>query len=121
MILSVSDSGPGIDEKDLEKVFDRFYQAESFSIEKQKGSGIGLSLVKELAVLHKGNAEVKNNPEGGCCFIVKLKCEPVETQEFSNQSSILHLGEKPLVLIVEDQAELRQFICNNIGDEFETI
>ena len=121
LILSVSDSGPGIDEKDLEKVFDRFYQAESFSIEKQKGSGIGLSLVKELAVLHKGNAEVKNNPEGGCCFIVKLKCEPVETQEFSNQSSIVHLGEKPLVLIVEDQAELRQFICNNIGDEFEAI
>lgn len=121
LILAVSDTGPGIDEKDLERVFDRFYQAESFTLETQKGSGIGLSLVKELAVLHKGNAEVKNNPEGGCCFIVKLKCEPVETPEPIEHSTMVYQGEKPLVLIVEDQAELRQFISNNIGDEFETI
>lgn len=121
LILSVSDSGTGITEKDMPHVFDRFYQIESSYTPEQKGSGIGLSLVKELAVLHQGDAEVINNPEKGCCFTVYLKCDPVEDQEITEYIPTLHLSEKPLILVVEDQAELRRFICNNIGDAFESI
>ncbi len=118
--LSVSDSGAGILETDIPKIFDRFYQIDSPSSRLQKGSGIGLSLVKELAMLHQGDAIVSNNPEKGACFTVFLKCNPVEILEDTTPPLILN-EEKPLILVVEDQAELRKFICNSIGDEFELI
>lgn len=119
--LSVADSGAGISEEDIPQIFDRFYQIASSSNRLQKGSGIGLSLVKELAMLHQGDAEVSNNPEKGTCFTVFLKCNPSEVQEITTYTPTLPKGEKPLILVVEDQAELRKFICNSIGDEFELI
>lgn len=119
--LSVSDSGAGVSEEDIPQIFDRFFQIESSSNRLQKGSGIGLSLVKELAILHQGDAKVTNNIEKGCCFTVYLKCNPAEVEETKVYAPTLHQVEKPLILVVEDQPELRKFICNNIGDEFECI
>ncbi len=64
--ISVSDNGPGIPEDQLEKIFERFYQAEPGK--KVTGSGIGLYYARALAQLHHGYIKAWNQPEGGAVF-----------------------------------------------------
>jgi len=61
--ISVRDHGPGIPSADLKRVFERFYRGTGRA--KQRGSGIGLSLVKYIAEAHGGRAWADNAPEGG--------------------------------------------------------
>ena len=72
--IIVSDSGPGIDEKDREKIFDRFYQAENgySNNTTSAGTGIGLALAKGIVDLHHGDIFTENKHEGGSNFIVLL-------------------------------------------------
>jgi two-component system, OmpR family, sensor histidine kinase MprB len=62
-VLSVRDSGPGFDPKDLPHVFDRFYRAEK--ARGLPGSGLGLAIVRQTAEAHGGHARAANDPEGG--------------------------------------------------------
>ena len=72
--LFVKDNGPGIPEKEQGLVFDRFYRApEAKDI---PGTGIGLSLVRELAALHGGKVSIENSSESGTEFSVKISCRP---------------------------------------------
>ncbi len=64
--ISVADNGPGIPEDQLEKIFERFYQAEPGK--KVTGSGIGLYYARALAQLHHGYIKAWNQPEGGAVF-----------------------------------------------------
>ncbi|MBN1696681.1 MAG: hypothetical protein JW881_04115 [Spirochaetales bacterium] len=66
--LYIKDNGPGIPEADIENVFKPFFTTKST----QGGSGIGLSLVKDIIKDYHGRIEVENNPEGGCCFNIYL-------------------------------------------------
>jgi signal transduction histidine kinase/ligand-binding sensor domain-containing protein/DNA-binding response OmpR family regulator len=64
--IRISNTGIGIPQKELPKLFDRFYQVDSSQIKEYEGTGIGLSLVKELIELHRGSITVnskENNPE----------------------------------------------------------
>ena len=61
--VAVRDHGPGIDPDDLEHVFDRFYRA--VAARSQPGSGLGLSIVTEVAVAHGGTTFAENAPDGG--------------------------------------------------------
>ncbi len=70
--LKVHDSGPGIPEESLNKVFDRFYRAEASRSRATGGSGLGLSIVKALIELHGGQVVAQNHPTGGALFQVKL-------------------------------------------------
>jgi CheY-like chemotaxis protein/two-component sensor histidine kinase len=71
--LTISDTGSGIDENFLPFVFDRFRQADSSSIKKYGGLGLGLSIVKQLVELHGGTVEADNRKdEKGAIFTVKL-------------------------------------------------
>lgn len=70
--LRISDSGSGIPEEALSKVFDRFYRGEASRSRATGGSGLGLSIVKALVELHKGTVTVRNRPEGGAVFEVRL-------------------------------------------------
>lgn len=63
--LIVEDSGIGIPREQQPFLFDRFYQVESGLSRSYEGSGIGLALVKELVLLHKGSIEVTSEPEAG--------------------------------------------------------
>jgi len=72
MEISVSDTGPGIPEKQLSRIFDRFYQSSGTYEHHQKGSGIGLALTKELVKLHHGTIEARNREENGSEFIIRL-------------------------------------------------
>jgi DNA topoisomerase VI subunit B len=72
MRLEVDDSGPGISKKDLTKVFDRFYRVEG---SEDKGTGIGLALVKELVDLYRGQLSVNSEPGNGTRFKVSLSVD----------------------------------------------
>jgi DNA-binding response OmpR family regulator len=68
--ISVADSGPGIPEDQLEKIFERFYQSEAGR--KATGSGIGLYYARALCTLHHGYIRAWNRPEGGALFSMVL-------------------------------------------------
>jgi len=73
IFIRVSDDGPGILDKDIEHVFDRFYLVDNTNIRTQIGSGIGLALVKELVELHQGNIRLESIPGKKTSFTVFLK------------------------------------------------
>lgn len=71
LFLIIRDTGPGIPEYALDKLFDKFYSLPRPGTGK-KSSGLGLSLVKEVAQLHKGSIAIKNNKPTGATAILKL-------------------------------------------------
>jgi two-component system phosphate regulon sensor histidine kinase PhoR len=73
--ISVSDSGPGIPQDDLARVFERFYRVDK-SRSRPGGTGLGLAIVKHLVELHGGEAAAENRPEGGARFVITLPDAP---------------------------------------------
>jgi two-component system sensor histidine kinase MprB len=71
--VAIRDHGPGIDDADLPHVFDRFYRAAS--ARPMPGSGLGLSVVKQIVTEHGGNVAIEQ-PEGGGT-LVRLRLEDV--------------------------------------------
>src|SRR6185369_2842449 len=71
-LLTVADTGTGIPEADLPYVFDRFHRVEHATGRTHEGSGIGLSLVQELARLHGGTATVESDLGRGTAFTVSI-------------------------------------------------
>ncbi|MFK7932757.1 MAG: ATP-binding protein, partial [Saprospiraceae bacterium] len=70
--LVVKDNGIGIEEKQLNHIFDRFYQGDSSSTRQAEGTGIGLALVKELVELQGGNISITSILGKGTSFVVEL-------------------------------------------------
>ncbi len=77
-IITVSDTGMGISEKNLPFVFDRFWQADGTSKRKYQGVGIGLALVKELTEVQGGKVGVQSTEGQGTTFTVRLPYEKGE-------------------------------------------
>lgn len=75
IIIKVIDNGIGISKEDINKIFDRFYQAENgtSNILKVPSTGIGLSLTKSIITLHHGTIQVESTPGYGSIFIVHLQ------------------------------------------------
>ena len=61
IVIEVTDTGSGIEEKDYERIFEQFYQVDSGVTRKKEGLGIGLSLVKKFVEMHKGRISVQSN------------------------------------------------------------
>jgi signal transduction histidine kinase len=70
--IRVIDSGHGIPEDQIEKIFDRFYQTDSSQTREQEGTGIGLALTKELIKLHHGSIQVQSEMGKGTTFVILL-------------------------------------------------
>lgn len=70
VMVTVSDTGVGIAEESLDKIFDRFYQVDSMN--NQKGTGIGLALAKSIIEAHKGKISVRSMEGKGTTFVVEL-------------------------------------------------
>ncbi len=70
--ISVLDTGPGIPEKDLDRIFDRFVQVDDSLSRRHGGTGIGLALAREITELHGGGISAANRPEGGAVFTFTL-------------------------------------------------
>lgn len=134
LTLTVSDNGIGIDAERLPRIFDRFYQIDDSQRRHYEGTGIGLALVKELVLALKGTIDVTSKPEKGTTFVVTLPCDAAHWSEFvhASQTTVEKLGtptsfessvsssieapvvdknsEAPLLLIVEDNPDLRHYI-----------
>ncbi len=72
VIIEVRDAGPGLAEEEREKVFDAFFRGRRAPHQRIKGSGLGLSIVKEYVSAHGGSVEARNAEAGGACFCVNL-------------------------------------------------
>ena len=70
-MLKVRDDGIGIAKEDQSRIWQRFWQADSARGD-ESGSGLGLSMVKEIAEFHGGRAEVESEPGKGSTFSVKI-------------------------------------------------
>jgi len=139
--LTVADSGRGIPTDKLAHLFDRYSQVEE--ADRQIGSGLGLALTKGLVELHHGTITVTSNQNRGSLFEVKLpfdrSCftpeELAEDQplnriggsEFVSQapepgplseSSQPTTSGVPLMLIVEDDPDMRRYLCDNLRKSF---
>ncbi|WP_436413992.1 sensor histidine kinase [Petrimonas sp.] len=64
------DTGVGVEEKHLVRIFERFYRVNEGRTRDTGGSGLGLSIVKNAVLFHKGNIVAKNRPEGGLMFLI---------------------------------------------------
>lgn len=125
--IQVSDTGIGIPEDALNKVFDRFYQVEGAHQRSGEGTGIGLALSRELAQLMGGDIRADSQAGQGSTFTfilpVKTGEKPTEnlteTSPAETQLPARDEAELPLVLIIEDQADLRAFIRLSVGDRWQ--
>jgi two-component system sensor histidine kinase GlrK len=70
--FSVSDTGPGIPEQDLVKIFDKYRQVRLPGSDQKKGTGLGLAIVKHIITAHGGKVWGENNPGTGSTFIFSL-------------------------------------------------
>ena len=112
--FTVSDTGLGIEEDKLDKVFDSFYQAHDFKKD-EIGSGLGLAIVKALVELQKGEVFVKSSPGQGSTFgfyITYPLIKEVITEEEEKEATIEITGkDRPLNILVADDEEVNTFIA----------
>jgi len=90
--VSITDTGIGIDETQRDKVFERFVQVDGSSSREFSGTGLGLSLVKDLVELHGGEVHLKSELGRGSRFYFDLPLRPVP----QGQLSVNHSGEQRL-------------------------
>lgn len=146
VILTVRDTGIGIPKDKLGVIFERFAQASRAVDSTMKGSGIGLSLCREIVLLHHGEIAVDSRQGEGSAFTVKLKLGNahfgMEQIDFSGESGAHDPGymvsdytsterhrrtdvQPPegaqKILLVEDNRELRMFVYNNLIDSYQVI
>jgi signal transduction histidine kinase/ligand-binding sensor domain-containing protein/AraC-like DNA-binding protein len=164
--ISVSDTGPGIPDDQLAHIFDRFYQADTSHDTPKKGTGIGLSLVKELVEIHHGTVMAGNREGGGTTFTIRLPrgdrhlndveivdaaaLEPdIQAEEIRLERETIALmeselenetetdgkeeetpnlfdtdpntKEKDIILVVEDSAEVRDYIRGSLEPQYTII
>lgn len=70
--IRIQDHGEGVPETQLSRIFDSFYRADEARSNPERGSGLGLSIAKQIVEAHCGTIEVHNN--GGLIFLIKLPC-----------------------------------------------
>jgi signal transduction histidine kinase len=74
-VVRVSDTGPGIEEKNRDRIFYPFYTT------KKQGSGVGLSMAKKIVNSHRGTIDIDRAPEGGAAFTVRLPMAPSPAED----------------------------------------
>jgi signal transduction histidine kinase/ligand-binding sensor domain-containing protein/DNA-binding response OmpR family regulator len=127
LVIRISDSGIGIEEKEIPNIFKMFYQVQHSGVVKHEGAGIGLALTKELVELQDGKITVESKPGQGSVFTVYLpiKSENVqETELKQNTSPGDESGDElieglPILLIVEDNQDMRSFLGEVFSDSME--
>lgn len=123
MSISVSDTGCGMNEKDLKLIFTRFYQAEKGK-NGETGSGIGLHLVKGYVDLHGGEVSVESRLGEGSIFTVHIPTDlqgeehvTPHQEEVSDEDTTC----RKKILVVEDNTEFRNFLVGELRADFDVI
>jgi CheY-like chemotaxis protein/two-component sensor histidine kinase len=134
--ISVRDTGIGIPEDQLDKIFIRFYRVEDKQYPYQEGTGIGLTLVSEYLKLMKGSIRVGSKPSIGSEFVITLpvtqnakigEFAPLKTfihkQEnaVSQSEEIPHMNNSPRLLIIEDNCELTDYLAGLLKIEYQIL
>ncbi|MDR7132007.1 signal transduction histidine kinase/ligand-binding sensor domain-containing protein/DNA-binding response OmpR family regulator [Algoriphagus sp. 4150] len=130
VFVNVSDSGQGVADKDKAYIFERFYQASQ--AHDNLGSGIGLHIVSEYVHMHGGIIEVKDNEPRGSIFTFRLpiietgEVEGLEPEDESSDGFAEDIDEqvfpsKPVLLFVDDNLDLCEFMAGSLSDEFTVI
>ncbi len=142
LVLKVKDTGIGIEEAELPKVFDRFYQIDDSVVRKQEGSGIGLSLSKELVNLMGGQIEVNSQLGKGSVFSVSLPISQNAQKQKVNREDVYRktlgfatppvlsngmkekkevLSDFPLVLIIEDNPDVVRYLTSCLDQQYNLL
>jgi CheY-like chemotaxis protein len=114
--VMVSDTGIGIAEQDIDRVFKEFQQVESSAGRKEQGTGLGLALTRRFAILHGGDVGVSSKVGKGSVFTLDLPVEarsPDRPPRYANGS----VGDSsaPLVVVVEDDPAAAELLTRQIG------
>ena len=104
--LHVRDEGRGIPAGSLPSIFDRFSQVDASDARERGGTGLGLAIVKTIVERHGGRIEVTSAPGAGSTFSIVLP----DADASGRVSEHSDLGDSPLVLVVEDDGDLRRVI-----------
>lgn len=109
VLVSVMDTGVGIDNVSINKIFDRFYQAENPSVEWSggQGSGIGLALAKSIIDLHHGEIGVESEINSGSKFWVKI---PMGDRYFTEDQKVINAGNDSTSYISDTDVPDKEFI-----------
>lgn len=146
--ISVSDNGIGIKKEHLTHIFERFSQANGGTAREYGGTGIGLALSNDLIELMNGNIEVESEYSKGSTFFIHLPIgkdhikkgsysvneyerilssqAEIELSDLNhdNGNEVLSKslsGTKPLILIVEDNSDMRQYVLDIIKKDYDFI
>lgn len=130
--ITVRDTGHGIVATALPFVFDRFYTENEHAEGDSDATGIGLALSRELVVLHGGTIEVSSKLGAGTEFCIALPYRPglviarsiSVTEAFPKATAAtpidaVNSGKSPLVLIVEDNADMRTYIGMGLQEQYQ--
>ena len=118
IIFRVSDTGIGMSEDQLAKLFQRFQQADATTTRKFGGTGLGLSLAKTFADLLGGTISVESNPGRGSSFTLDLPTTYVAPQsEEPEQTSQIGATGDDLVLVIDDDADQRALMTRFLRRE----
>jgi signal transduction histidine kinase len=148
-VLKIKDTGVGIPESELPHMFERFHRVQQVTGRTFEGTGIGLSLIKELVLLHKGEISVESELNVGSTFTVKIPLgkdhlpatqitmqrEDEENQTFNmyveeagtllvkapEVTEAVERNELPMVLVVDDNADMREHIQIILSNQFNVV
>jgi signal transduction histidine kinase/ligand-binding sensor domain-containing protein/CheY-like chemotaxis protein/AraC-like DNA-binding protein len=119
-VISVADTGLGIDKDQYEKIFDRYYQIPGR--QQAQGNGIGLSLVKNLVAIHNGTVSVESEIGKGSVFTVRIPLESIQEFQPSKLDTVNDTeanSTRPIVVIAEDNKDIREYIKSSLLDNYE--
>lgn len=121
LAITVEDSGVGIAEQDLAKLFEPFTQVDSSIVRRHAGTGLGLSLVRRLAELHGGTVGVASRPGLGSQFCVWLPYHattPAMQEEGAlPERTTPSRSAEPLALVIEDDDRMAELITAQLCAE----
>lgn len=137
MIISVNDTGVGIAPEHLSHIFDRFYRVDT--MHKTEGTGIGLSLSKELAEIHHGSIRIESALGKGTTVTVRIPLSGYSDSEkvalspeisaiqeskhdySDSKQTVVDDKEQPIILIAEDNEDARLFIRTQLARQYTII
>ena len=118
-VISVSDTGEGIASDQIDKIFNRYYRVPGR--ENINGSGIGLAIVRKFVKQHGGTISVESVRGKGSCFTVLLPMSSEEHTSDVHVSPDASTSSMQRILVVEDNADIRDYLSSILSDEYEVL